>query len=66
MPALSGIWTLSQVSQAIRNGQWIGSSPSIVEYLVVAGGGGSGIDYGGGGGGGGLLQGYAGISPNTS
>ena len=40
MPAYSGMWTLSQVAQAIRNSDWTGVPPTVVEYLIVAGGGG--------------------------
>jgi hypothetical protein len=60
------MWTLSQVSQAVKNQTWTGLPPSVVEYLVVAGGGGGGGDRGGGGGAGGLLTGYVGITPGTS
>ena len=55
MPAYSGMWTLSQVAQAIKNLDWTGVPPTVVEYLIVAGGGGGGGDNGaqqtGGGGG---------------
>jgi hypothetical protein len=51
MPAYGGMWTLSQVAQAIKNSDWTGVSPSTVEYLIVAGGGGGGKGNGGGGGG---------------
>jgi hypothetical protein len=64
------MWTLSQVAQAIRNSDWTGIPPTVVEYLIVAGGGGGGSantgNGGGGGGAGGLLQGYAGITPGSS
>jgi len=66
MPKYSGIWTLSQVNQAIKNLDWEGTPPTVVEYLVVAGGGGGGSIGGGGGGAGGLLQGYAGITTGSS
>jgi len=66
MPRYSGIWTLSQVNQAIKNLDWEGTPPTVIEYLVVAGGGGAGSRYGGGGGAGGLLQGIAGIAPGVS
>ena len=66
MPQYSGMWTLSQVSQAVKNQTWTGLPPSVVEYLVVAGAGGGGTNRGGGGGAGGLLQGYAGITSGTS
>ena len=54
MAQLSGVWTLSQVSQAVQNGQWLGGTPPTVEYLIVADGGGGGVDAGGGGGAGGV------------
>ena len=69
MPRYSGIWTLSQVNQAIKNLDWEGVAPTVVEYLIVAGGGGGGSQSaasGGGGGGGGLLQGFAGITAGSS
>ena len=57
----SGIFTLRQVLQGIRQGAWNGGrAPQWVEYLCVAGGGGGGgfsANYGGGGGAGGLLSG---------
>ena len=49
MAQLSGMWTLSQVAQAVQNGQWVGF-PTTVEYLIVAGGGGGQNWYGGTGG----------------
>jgi hypothetical protein len=60
------MWTLSQVSQAVKNQTWTGLPPSVVEYLVVAGAAGGGTNRGGGGGAGGLLQGYASITSGTS
>ncbi len=48
MAQYSGIFTLSQASQAIKDNNWTGLPPQNVEYLIVAGGG-----SGGGGGGGG-------------
>jgi len=67
MPTYSGMWTLSQVSQAVKNLNWTGVPPSVIEYLVVAGGGGGGQNSpGGGAGAGGLLAGYAGITFGTS
>jgi hypothetical protein len=71
MAQYSGMWTLSQVSQAVKNQTWTGLPPSVVEYLIVAGGGGGGgavgsSGQGGGGGAGGLLAGYAGITSGTS
>ena len=71
MPQYSGIWTLSQASQAIKDNNWTGITPQNVEYLVVAGGGSGGLESystgaGGGGGAGGLLAGYAGIVIGTS
>jgi hypothetical protein len=64
MAQYSGMWTLSQVSQAVKDLNWTGIPPSVVEYLIVAGGGGGngGAIGGGGGGAGGLLAGYAGIT----
>ena len=38
MPQYSGIWTLSQASQAIKDNNWTGTPPQNVEYLIVAGG----------------------------
>jgi len=35
----SGIYTLSQASQAIKDNNWTGLPPQNVEFLVVAGGG---------------------------
>ena len=70
MPQYSGMWTLSQVSQAVKNLTWTGLPPSVVEYLIVAGGGSGASDAntvgGGGGGAGGLLAGYAGITLGAS
>jgi hypothetical protein len=70
MPAYGGMWTLSQVAQAIKNSDWTGIPPTVVEYLIVAGGGGAGgaagSGHGGGGGAGGLLQGYAGTASGSS
>ena len=39
MAQYSGIWTVSQVSQAVKAQNWTGIAPPVVEYLVVAGGG---------------------------
>ena len=50
MPQYSGMFTLSQASQAIREQNWPGIAPPNVEYLVVAGGGGAGGAGGGAGG----------------
>lgn len=58
MPQYSGIYTLSQVAEAVKNQSWTGIAPPQVEYLVVAGGGGGSGDLGAGGGGGGLLSGF--------
>jgi len=69
------MWTLSQVSQAVKNQTWTGNfPPSVVEYLVVAGGGSGGGNNsasaaqtgGGGGGGGGFLAGHVGITAGSS
>ena len=65
MPQYSGMWTLSQVSQAVKNQTWTGLPPSVVEYLVVAGGGGGG-KTGGGGGAGGLLAGFSGVTTGSA
>ena len=65
MAQLSGMWTLSQVSQAVKAGQWIGF-PQTVEYLIVAGGGGGGPICGGGGGAGGLIAGQTSITQGTT
>ena len=67
MPQYSGMWTLKQVSQAVKNLNWTGIPPSVIEYLIVAGGGGGGgnsflgavaflASMGGGGGGGNFLS----------
>jgi len=62
----SGIFTLSQASQAIKDNNWTGLPPQNVEYLVVAGGGGANNGGGSGGGGaGGLLAGFSGVSTGT-
>ena len=71
MPTYSGMWTLSQVSQAVKNLNWTGVPPSVVEYLIVAGGGGGGganvsTNMAGGGGAGRVLAGYAGITAGSS
>jgi len=73
MAQFSGMWTLSQVSQAVKNQTWtsnVPSPPSVIEYLIVAGGG-AGFSSGsaggcGGGGAGGLLAGSTGITVGTS
>jgi hypothetical protein len=71
MPQYSGMWTLSQASQAVKNQTWTGLPPSVVEYLVVAGGGSGGgailtSTGSGGGGGGGFLAGHVGITAGSS
>ena len=66
MAQLSGMWTLSQVSQAVKDKNWTGLPPQNVEYLVVAGGGSGGGDRGGGGGAGGLLAGFSGVTAGSS
>ena len=43
MPQYSGIYTLSQASQAIKDNNWTGLPPQNVEYLIVAGGGGGAV-----------------------
>ena len=58
----SGLFTLKQQVQALRQGAWSGQKPKAVDYLVVAGGGGGGRGGAGGGGAGGLLQGIAPVS----
>ena len=40
MAQYSGVWTLGQVSQAVKAQNWTGIAPPNIEYLVVAGGGG--------------------------
>ena len=54
MAQYSGIFTLSQASQAIKDNNWVNLPPQNVEYLIVAGGGGGGQNFstsaGGGGG----------------
>ena len=52
MAQYSGIFTLSQASQAIKDNNWTGLPPQNVEYLIVAGGGGGGSLGGGCGAGG--------------
>ena len=42
MAQYSGMWTLSQVSQAVKDQNWTGIAPPNIEYLIVAGGGGGG------------------------
>jgi len=37
----SGLFTLKQQVQALRQGAWSGQKPQAVDYLVVAGGGGN-------------------------
>ena len=60
----TGLFTLRQVLQGIRQGAWTGNiAPKWVEYLVVAGGGGA--QYGGGGAGG-LLAGILAVTPGAT
>jgi len=59
----SGLFTLKQVNQAMRQNAWSNQKTQLVEYLVVAGGGGS---YVGGGGAGGLLMGLMPVVSGTS
>jgi hypothetical protein len=62
----NGLFTLTQVNQAIRQGAWTGFiPPTWVEYLVVAGGGGGGY-IAGGGGAGGLLTGVVTVASGVS
>jgi hypothetical protein len=61
----SGLFTLKQQVQALRQGAWDGQKPKAVEYLVVAGGGGGG-NNGGGAGAGGLLSGITPVSTGTA
>jgi len=65
----SGIYNLNQYNLAKSNGEIAGTTPTDVEYLIVAGGGGAGSantgNAGGGGGAGGLLTGSVGITPGT-
>ena len=67
MAQYSGMWTLSQASQAIKDNNWTGLPPQNVEFLVVAGGGGGANSGAGGGGGGagGLLAGFSGVTAGT-
>ncbi len=65
MAQYSGMWTLSQVSQAVKNQTWTGLPPAVVEYLIVAGGGGGGGYGGAGGGAGGLLAGFSGVTAGS-
>ena len=61
----SGLFTLKQQAQALRQKAWTGAQKTnYVEYLVVAGGGSTGA-YGGGGAGG-LLQGITLVPNNQS
>jgi len=61
----SGLFTLKQQAQALRQKGWTGvQKTNYVEYLVVAGGGSTG-SYGGGGAGG-LLQGITAVPNNQS
>lgn len=70
MAQYSGIYTLSQASQAIKDNNWTGLPPQNVEFLCVAGGGGGGGDTGangtGGGGAGGLLASFSGITTGSA
>jgi hypothetical protein len=64
----TGLFTLRQQNQAIRQKAWSGTQKTnFVEYLVVAGGGGGGRYNGGGGGGaGGLLTGILLVATGSS
>lgn len=62
----SGLFTLKQQVQALRQGAWNGQKTKSVEYLVVAGGGGGGAQSGGGGGAGGLLTGITPVTAGSS
>ena len=65
----TGLFTLRQQNQALRQGAWTGPQKTTwVEYLVVAGGGaGAGVlGNGGGGGGGGLLTGILPVATGSS
>ena len=57
MAQYSGVWTLSQVAQAVKDNNWTGIPPQNVEFLIVAGGGGG---KHAGGGAGGVLAGFSG------
>lgn len=61
MGQFSGVFSLSQVTKAVRDRNWTNVPPPGVEYLVVAGGGGAGAASPGGGGAGGLLVGSVGV-----
>ena len=63
----TGLFTLRQQNQAIRQKAWSGTQKTnFVEYLVVAGGGGGGNSYSGGGGAGGLLTGILPVATGSS
>ena len=62
MPQFTGIWSLTEAQGAVRNQNWPGIVPPIIEYLIVAGGGGG---SGGGGGAGGLLAGQTSLTQGT-
>jgi hypothetical protein len=55
----SGLFTLKQQVQALRQGAWNGQKPKSVDYLIVAGGGSGGSAVAGGGGAGGFLTGIS-------
>ena len=52
MSQFSGVFTLTQASQAIKAQNWPNAVTPDIEYLVVAGGGGASCSGGGAGGGG--------------
>lgn len=53
--AANGVWSLTDVRNAVMGSNWPSASLVPMEYLVVAGGGAGGGNGGGGGGAGGLL-----------
>jgi hypothetical protein len=62
----TGLFTLKQVNQAIRQGAWSAfNPPQFVEYLCVAGGG-SGASSGGTGGSGGGAGGSTNVANTTA
>ena len=62
----TGLFTLRQQNQAIRQKAWSGTQKTnFVEYLVVAGGGAGGIYSSGSGGSGGVGGGGAGVINTT-
>lgn len=65
MGQYSGVYSLSQVANAVKNRNWVNTPPPAVEYLVVAGGGGGG-SVNSGAGAGGLLAGISGVASGSA